>query len=274
MFKIALGQMLVEGGRKEANLARAQAMIARAAQRGARLVVLPETLNAGWTYPETKRLADPIPDGESCRALCEAARERGVYVCAGLAERAGKKTYNAAVLIRPDGGVALHSRKINVLEIGQGCYAIGDRLGVVETPLGVIGLMICADGFARGQCVSRTLGYMGAQIILSPSAWAVPPDHDNTKQPYGKLWLDNYRPVARDFLCWIAGVSNVGRVRGGAWNGWKCIGCSLVVGPTGQKVLQGPYGADAEALLEAEVEPLPRPAQGTGWDRYWRRNGL
>ena len=142
----------------------------------------------------------------------------------------------------------------------------------METPLGVIGLMICADAFARHQCISRTLGYMGAQIILSPSAWAVPPDHDNMKDPYGGLWLANYSPVAQDFLCWIIGVSNVGWIHGGAWNGWKCIGCSLVVGPDGQKVLQGPYGVDAETLLFVDVHPIPRPAKGHGWDRYWKQH--
>lgn len=56
---------------------------------------------------------------------------------------------------------------------------------------------------------------MGAQIILSPCAWAVPPDHDNVIEPYGQLWLDNYSPVARDFKMWIAGTSNVGVITGG-----------------------------------------------------------
>jgi predicted amidohydrolase len=94
---------------------------------------------------------------------------------------------------------------------------------------------------------------MGAQVLLSPSSWAVPPEHDNHKEPYGQLWLDNYRPVAREFRLWIAGVSNVGWITAGPWQGRKCIGCSLVVGPSGRVVLQGPYGPDAESIHEISV---------------------
>jgi len=133
--------------------------------------------------------------------------------------------------------------------------------------------MICADAFARGQIVSRTLGLMGAQMILSPCAWAVPADHDNTREPYGQLWRDHYEPVARDFRLWIAGVSNVGPIRSGPWIGRKCIGCSLLVGPDGKEVLQGPYGVDAETILFAEIKLEPRRARGDGWETVWSKPG-
>lgn len=82
----------------------------------------------------------------------------------------------------------------------------------------------------------------------------------------GQLWLDSYRPVARDFHLWIAGVSNVGPITAGPWQGRQCIGCSLLVGPDGQQVLMGPYGAQAEALLFADLQLLPRPTRGDGWE--------
>ena len=269
MFKLALAQILVEGGAKAANLRRAQASIAQAAVAGAQVVLLPEALPLGWTHSSARVLAEAVPDGESCAALREAARQNAVHVCAGLVERAGPHIYNAAVLINPQGEVLLHHRKLNELEIGQELYQLGDRLQVARTPLGTIGLMICADAFARGQVISRTLGLMGAEVILSPCAWAVPADHDNARAPYGQLWLDNYGPVARDFRLWIAGASNVGWIQDGPWAGRKCIGCSLVVDASGQPVLRGPYGHDAEALLFAEVRPEPRPARGTGWETFW-----
>jgi predicted amidohydrolase len=118
--------------------------------------------------------------------------------------------------------------------------------------------------------ISRTLGLMGADIILSPSAWAVPAEHDHVREPYGQLWLDNYGPVARDFRLWIAGVSNVGPLTAGPWQGRKCIGCSLLVGPDGKQVLIGPYGEQAEALLMADIRLVPRPARGEGWETMRR----
>ena len=269
MFKLALIQMLVEGGRKSSNVRRAVERIGGAAGNGAQIVVLPEAMNLGWTHPSAETEADEIPDGASCSALCDAARQNQVYVCAGLVERAGDRVFNSAVLIDPHGQVILHHRKLNELEIGHEFYAQGDRLGVAQTPLGAFGVMICADAFARGQIVGRTLGLMGADIILSPCAWAVPADHDHQKEPYGKLWLDNYCPVGRDFRLWIVGVSNVGWLTAGPWQGRKCIGCSLVVGPNGNPVLMGPYGVDAETILYADIRLEPRPARGDGWEKVW-----
>lgn len=269
VFKLGLIQMLVRGGQKAENLRHAVELIGQAAAAGAQVVVLPEAMPLGWTHSSATELADAIPEGEACLVLREAARRNSVYVCSGLIERAGIAIFNSAVLISPQGELLLHHRKLNELEIGHPLYALGDRLQVARTPLGTFGLMICADGFARGQVISRTLGLMGADIILSPSAWAVPAEHDNAKEPYGQVWLDNYGPVARDFRIWIAGVSNVGWISDGPWAGRKCIGSSLVVDAAGQPVLRGPYGHDAEAVLVVDVQLVPRPAQGTGWERHW-----
>jgi len=269
-FKLALIQMRVEGGNKAANLCHAAELISQAAARGAEIVVLPEAMPLGWTHSSARAQSDGIPGGESCHVLQEAARRHRLYICSGLMERAGDKLFNAAVLIDPKGEVILHHRKLNELEIAHDLYSLGDRLQVADTSRGRIGVMICADAFARGQIVSRTLGLMGVRIILSPCAWAVPPDHDQAKEPYGKLWLENYQPVARDFGMWIAGVSNVGWISDGPWTGRKCIGCSLLIGPDGAVVLHGPYGPEAEAILYASVTVRPPAAQGTGWEKVWR----
>jgi predicted amidohydrolase len=265
MLKLGLVQMLVEGGEVERNRVRAVHSIAEAAAHGAQIVVLPETLDVGWTHPATRQLAEPIPDGRTCILLRDAARVHQVYVCSGLVERAGDKVYNAAVLIAPDGNIVLSHRKLNELDIGHACYDLGDRLGVAHTPLGTIGLMICADGFACDQVLTRSLGYMGAQLILSPSAWAVPESHDQQREPYGQLWRDNYGPPAAAFRMWIVGVSNVGSIDAGPWAGRRCIGCSLVVGPDGATVLQGPYGCAAATIMYLDIELQSRPARGTQW---------
>jgi predicted amidohydrolase len=194
-----------------------------------------------------------------------------VFVAAGLAERADGKFFNAAVLIAPDGRTLLHHRKINELDIGLELYSVGDRLGVAETELGVIGLNICADNFDDSSAIGHTLGRMGAQLIVSPSAWAVPADHDNARDPYGALWQDSYGRLATLFDLTVVGVSNVGVLRGGPWGGRKCIGCSLAVGPDGRILVQGPYGA--EALVRVFVEPRPPIARGVDIGPKLRKRG-
>lgn len=256
-MKLALVQMRVEGGAKAANLSRAERFVAEAAGAGADVVLLPEALTLGWTHRSARTLAEDIPGGESCERLRAAAQREAVFVCAGVIERAGSLIFNSAVLFDPRGELLLHHRKLNELEIAHDLYSRGDRLAVASTRLGTLGLMICADGFAPGQAVSRTLGLMGADIILSPCAWAVPADHDNTREPYGGLWLDNYGPVAREYRLWIAGCSNVGPIVDGPWKGRACIGCSLVMGPDGKPVLRGPYGEDAESVLYVDLPIAP-----------------
>jgi predicted amidohydrolase len=263
-YRVGMAQILVEGGRPEANLARAAEAVRRAAADGCRLVVLPECVDLGWTDPSARDLARPIP-GPHADVLTRAARESRVYVAAGLVEWAGDRLYNAAVLLSPDGQILLHHRKVNELDIALDLYAVGDRLGVAETELGVLGLAICADNFGTSLAVGHVLARMGAQVILSPSAWAVDAGHDNARDPYGKLWLDSYTELARLYDVTVVGVSNVGRMTGGPWAGRKCIGCSLAVGPGGVVLDRGPYGERAEAVVPVDVTPCPPVARGTGF---------
>jgi predicted amidohydrolase len=253
-IRLALIQMLVAGGERDRNVAHALELVAEAAAAGANLVVLPEALPLGWTDPSSAELAEPIPDGPWCSALRDAAREHGVHLCSGVVERDADRVYNAAVLLAPSGEVLLHHRKLNELDVGHFAYAAGDRLGVVDTELGRIGLMICADAFAEDRVVTRTLGLMGARLIVSPSAWAVPADHDQEAEPYGDLWRNAYGPVCAQFGLWVAGVSNVGWIAGGPWEGRKCIGTSLVMGPDGEVAAQGSYGPEAEEILWCDVD--------------------
>jgi predicted amidohydrolase len=253
MLKIGMAQMRVEPGEAEANLTRARAMIRDAGRRGCHAVVLPECLDAGWTFPGARQLAAPIP-GPHSEALAAAAREAGVYVAAGLTERDGGRIYNAAVLLSPGGELLLKHRKINELEIARDLYSTGTSLGVAETPMGAVALNICADNFPESLELGQALARMGARLLLSPCAWAVDPDHDNTREPYGDLWRGSYRALTTRYPLLVVGVSNVGPLTAGPWRGRKCIGCSLAMGPGGAILAEGPYGEHAQTLLVVEAE--------------------
>ena len=268
MFKLALIQMLVVGGRKKENLRHAEESVAEAAASGADMVLLPESVDLGWTHPSARSEADTIPEGDACSRLRHLARKHGIFICSGLVEKSDDGIFNAAVIIDEQGDVILKHRKLNELDIGHSYYDQGNRLNVCHTDLGTLGLMICSDGFAEDQVLSRALGYMGADVILSPCAWAVPADHTPDCRPKESCvdeWRAVYIPVAKAFSITIAGVSNVGKISTGPWKGRKCIGCSLVIGPDGNEVLQGPYGVDAEKILYVDIEVVERPARGTGW---------
>lgn len=271
-LRVAMAQMKVEWGEAPRNLAHAAELIEEAAAQGCQIVVLPECLDIGWTHPDVARLAEPIP-GPRSDALAEAATRQGVWVVAGLTERDADLVYNAAVLISPDGQIALKHRKINILEIAQPYYAIGDRLGVARTPLGAIGVDICADNFRTSLTFAHALARMGARVLLSPCAWAVDADHDNHKEPYGGMWEESYTTIARLYDVPVVGVSNVGRVRGGPWEGRKCIGCSLAVGRGGRILAKAPYGEDAEVVIPVDLDITPAQVKGTAIAGWLRQKG-
>ncbi|MCW5978391.1 MAG: carbon-nitrogen hydrolase family protein [Bryobacteraceae bacterium] len=271
-FRLAMGQMLVAPGEPDRNMTRAVEMIRRSAEEGCRVVVLPECLDLGWTDPSAGWAALPIPGARS-QELAEAARAGGVYVVAGLTERDGDQAYNAAVLLSPKGELLLRHRKINELDIATSIYATGTDLAVRRTELGTIGVTICADNFPDSLALAHSAARMGAQMLLSPCAWAVDADHDNARDPYGQLWLDAYVPLAKYCDMTVAGVSNVGWIGGGPWQGRKCIGCSLAVAPGGEVIARGPYGEAAEELIVVEVAPREAIGRGTGFSDALRARG-
>lgn len=246
--KVAMIQMKVVGGNLEENLIRAERMIEEAAAQGSDIALLPECMDLGWTHPSSLTKATAIPGGEVFFRLSALAKKNNIFICSGLTERDDDKVYNAAVLIDNGGNLLLKHRKINELDIGKPYYSTGDRINVVDTKFGRIGLLICADASVEDHSIIKALGRMEPSIILSPSAWAVPPDYDNVKQPYGEIWRKAYLPTARDFGTYIFSVSNVGHMNDGPWKGWDCIGASLAIDNKGKEILQCKFGAEAESI--------------------------
>lgn len=246
--KVAMIQMKVAGGQLNENLNRADSLVKVAATQGADVAVLPECMDLGWTHPSSLVKATTIPNGEVFSRLSKLARQHNIFICSGLTERDGDKVYNSAVLIDNQGMLLAKHRKINELDIGKPYYATGDRINVVDTSLGRLGLMICADASLEDRSIITSLARMEPKIILSPSAWAVPPGYDNIKEPYGALWRNAYQPVSRNFGVYIISVSNVGLMNDGPWKGWDCIGASLAFDNKGNEMLQCPFGVDAENI--------------------------
>jgi len=271
-FKLAMGQMLVEGGRIGENLKRAEEMISKASEEKCQVIVLPECLDVGWAHPTARLLATKIP-GETSDRLCRVAERNSIMVVAGLTEREGDRIHNSALLIDQLGRILLRHRKINLLDIEQDLYSVGNTLSVVETEFGMMGVNICADNFRNSLAIGHVQARMGAHFLFSPSAWAVDSDHDNTKDPYGEEWRRSYHELSRLYGISVVGVSNVGRIEGGPWRGKKVIGCSLAVGTEGEVLAKGPYGHDAEALITFRLQARPRDVRGTDYGPYLRGKG-
>jgi len=256
-MRVGMAQMFVQGGDPEGNLRRAASFVQRAAREGCGVVVLPECLDWGWMHPGVLQR-----EVASLETLRQAAADSSLHVVAGFVERANGRLYNAAALISPLGEVLLRHRKLNELELAKDIYSLGDGLAVAQTGLGRVGILICADLFPTAVVYAEALAALGAQLILSPCAWAVEPDHNNDAEPYGDLWMRAYGEVTRKYPLSIVGVSNIGPIEAGPWSGHRCIGCSLAMGPGGRVLAQGRYGAEELLVVDIPLHP-PRRSYST-----------
>ncbi len=145
----------------------------RAVERGAQLVCTPEcfldgyvsTDEAGWPEPGFRDVAQTLDAGYVAKAR-ERAAKAGVHLVFGFTERAEAGCYNAAALIGPSGEVIGCYHKTHLLDHDTR-YLPGDNLGVYDTALGRIGMMICAD--RRWPETARTLRVRGAELIMNPT---------------------------------------------------------------------------------------------------------
>ncbi|HEX8327243.1 MAG TPA: carbon-nitrogen hydrolase family protein [Hymenobacter sp.] len=271
-MRIGLGQLLVEGGEPERNLARAVEQIAQAAAQRCDLVLLPETLDFAWTHPSALHEAEPIP-GRFSDQLCEAAVAHGIYVCAGLTERAADgRNYNAAILISPQGDILVKYHKINLLTVEQPFYAVGQTLNVVDTPLGKIGVNICSDNYLDGLPIGHTLARMGAEFILAPSSWTVDYSLTEEHDPYEEKWVRPFSILAKLYNVVVVGTTSVGYIVGGPYEGKKSIGCSLAVDASGVRA-QGVFNEFAGQLVVADLSRPHRPERGTEIGVMLQRKG-
>jgi len=252
-LKVASAQILISAGDSVGNLLRANEAVATAKQLGADFVVLPECSNFGWTDTSALTGASAISEDPFIMGMSERAEAESIYIAVGFVEREGDHLYNSAVLIDPLGNIVLHHRKINELDFAKELYSTGSEVFTADTEFGTVGLMICADALSETDQVIERLIAKGADVILSPSSWAVPPDHDNGIDPYGSLWLDAYRRGLRESNTWFNATSNVGTVVSGEWRGFLCIGNSIAIGPDQENLHISPYGEDAAHIEIVEL---------------------
>ena len=147
-------------------------LVAKAAEKKADFVVLPETLTfykSGRTFAECAEL---VP-GPSTKYFGQLAQKHDLYIVAGLVERDQNLLYNVAVLLGPEGRLLGKYRKV-CLPRGEieGGIAPGSAYPVFQTRFGKVGMMICYDGFFPE--VARRLSNNGAEVIAWP-VWGCNP---------------------------------------------------------------------------------------------------
>lgn len=221
-LRIAMAQIVCLDGDRSGNFARIEHAIKEAVEHNVDIICFPETALLGWVNSDAHQRAYPIP-GPDCERLGRLAAQYEVYLCVGLAEKDENKLYNSVVLI-DDSGALLHThRKINILEhLMTPPYTRGDDIRAIDTPLGRIGMLICADTF-----VDDNLQRMAEQkpdIVLAPFGWAAP---EENWPGHGKELHKTVTRAAQTIGAPVIGTDLVGAITKGPWAGWVYGGQSI-----------------------------------------------
>jgi len=225
----------------EQNLVTAVGFIRRAAEAGADLVVLPENANRVRDYPDREtcwELAER-PDGPFVRGIVAAAAAHRVFVAVGV-DIAGPQRPDVAIaslLIDRAGGVVARVDKHVLWDYEYTLFVPGtEPFRVVDTELGRLGLLLCADGIVPE--TPRMLALLGAQVLVN-SLNSRGPDEVRVHVPLR----------AMENRVWHVSANTVG----GPVGEFPWMGGSQVVAPDGRRLVVA--SETEEDLILADIRP-------------------
>jgi nitrilase len=273
MAKVAVVQRpprLLDRARTLADAAQA---VEEAAEKGAQLIVFPETYVPGypiWIWRlrpggdaklaeqlHARLLANAVDLARDDLApLRAAARKHHATVVCGINERdadASRGTiYNAVVVIGPDGDLRNRHRKLMPTNPERMVWGFGDASGlkVSETPAGRLGTLICWENYMP--LARYALFGQGVELYVAPT------------YDCGDGWVGTLQHIAREGRCWVIGSGfalraaeipddfpEKARLYPDAAE-WVNKGDSVVVEPGG-KIAAGPLRGEY-GILYAEVD--------------------
>ena len=221
------------------NLTEAERLIGLAANQGAKVVVLPEYFCImGAKEHDKVQVREKDGDGPIQRFLAKMAKKHKIWLIGGsvpLVSHFPNKVRNSCLVYNDKGEQVARYDKIHLfgLDLGTEHYheentiEPGDKIVVVETPYGKIGLSICYD--LRFPELYRAMGEV--DIIVVPAAFT---------ETTGKAhWETLIRARAIENLCYV-----IASAQGGYHlSGRETHGNSMIVDPWGVILDRLPRGS-------------------------------
>ncbi len=170
-IRAAAVQFEHEPDNKKANFKKIDRFLKKASEEKVDIILFPECCITGYWFlrhlsrEEIEKLAEPVFEGESSRALIRWSHDYQMTIGAGLIEMSSEgKLFNTYVVALPDGKAYRH-RKIHCF-ISEHIES-GDDFTIFDTPYGIkTGVLTCYDNNI-GENV-RITAIKGAQILLAP----------------------------------------------------------------------------------------------------------
>jgi predicted amidohydrolase len=143
-----------------------RARVQAAAAAAAELIVLPEGTVPAYVIG-TERV-DPQLLEDAARDLIAIAAGSGATIVYGAGRYVGDRFFNTAAVVTASGIVGT-ADKFFLWHFDRRWFSAGERLEPISTPVGRLGVFVCADG--RIPTIASTLVDRGAEILVVPTAW-------------------------------------------------------------------------------------------------------
>lgn len=233
---------MVSGPQVGPNLEQAGRLIADAAERGAKLVVLPENFaHMGLAEIDKLGLREQEGTGPIQSFLSNHAKHHGVWLVGGTIPLATPDPHRvrAACLVYDETGTQvarydkIHLFDVSLSETNEtyresDTIEPGDQPLVIDTPFGRMGIAVCYD--LRFPELFRTMAVSGLDLIVLPAAFTA-----TTGQAHWEVLL---RARAVENLCYVVAAGQGGRHA----NGRETFGDSMIVDPWGKVMARLAHG--------------------------------
>lgn len=234
-MKIGFVQFSPIFGKPQKNLERVKRLLDG---KMADLIVLPELFDTGYLFSsrdEAFNLASTLP-GPVSDGLQKIVEKIGGCVVAGVCERAGKRVYNSACFVEPEGLVGVY-RKSHLFGPEKKWFDSGDTgFNVYEINGVKIGLMICFDWIFPE--AARVLALKGAQIICHPA---------NLILPFCQKGMVIRAMENRAF---IITANRIGKESKRKYSTLKFTGASQIVSPDSTILIKAPKAQSCVGIVE------------------------
>jgi predicted amidohydrolase len=242
MLKMACCQIEPKIGMKHQNLEKTLSWIEKATSMGSQLIVLPELCISGYVFNsrgEAFDNAELVPGGRSVKAWEDVARQNGIYIVAGIAEKQDTALFNTAVLIGPQGYIGKY-RKLHLWFEEKLFFEPGNTgLPVFNVPFGRLGMMICYDMWFPE--LPRIYASLGVDLLVIPTNWPKSRESNQLVDITDKIIISHSNING----IFIAACDRVGEERGVAFKGRSIITSNHGV------IIDGPASATSEEIVKA-----------------------
>ncbi len=237
---VSLAQIDVAISDPEANLSKAEHLVAEAVRRKSDLVCFPEMWTTGFNWDYNRRTA--AEHGRTAESVADMARRHAVWINGTMPEAGGEgRLSNTSFLFGPDGRRAGVYRKAHLFSfMGEDRHMEpGSSICVAQTPWGGTGLAVCYD--VRFPELFRTYALKGVRLVLLPAAF-----------PHPRLehWRVLVRARAIENQMFVAAINQVGKEELGD-GAVTYFGNSMIVDPWGGIVAEA---GEEEALVTATID--------------------